>query len=151
MKRIGWRGESYRHSLASRGISTGSHRYMGAKMDMVKHALLPHKSDEENVFQEVRIGELRQMTHDRIAKEEAAGNLTPDKAEEMIEILDSEISMLKQGVSYQEVKHELARKLDAHVRHNSKKGLMPWSEEHKKDASVDEHKHPGVMPYNNIR
>jgi hypothetical protein len=122
---------------------------MGQKMDFAKKMLLPQKSDEQNEFQQVRIAEMRQMTHDRIVKEEASGNLTPDKAEQMIEMLDSEIKMLKQGVSFHEVKHELARKLDHHVRMNSRKSIFSSDEDNKK--MTDEHKHPGIMPYNNVR
>jgi hypothetical protein len=122
---------------------------MGPKIDFFKKALLPHKSDEENAFQEVRIAELRQMTYDRIAKEEASGNLDAHRAEQMVEILNSEVNMLKQGVSFGEVKHELARKLDNHCRHHSKKGfLSSGDDEHKMS---DDHRHPGVMPYNRVR
>jgi hypothetical protein len=210
MKRIGWRGESYRHYLASKGVSTGVRKqnrallkswqlgklqklyvdettgkvvaaegsknsdavndkilqplskagkivqvepvhqklYMGPKLDLVKKMLLPHRSDEQDRLLHMREDELRNMTYDRMAKEEASGNLTSERSGHMVELLDGELSMLRQGVSFPEVKHELARKLDNHVRHHSRKGLL-FSDDGEKLTDV--HTHPGVMPYNNHR
>jgi hypothetical protein len=152
MKHAGWFGESYRHSLSAHGIRTGnSHRYMGTKIDFAKKMLLPNKSSEEQRFDDIREGELREMVYARIRKEEASGNLTHDKADQMIEILDGELKMLRQGVSYGEVKHELARKVDNHVKMHSKAGMMPWSDKNEVEKSSDVHEHPGIMPYNNQR
>jgi hypothetical protein len=133
----GWHQESYRHSLARRGIKTGYY----AKIDYAKTAQVlksffsdgrPETEDYEKSVKVRRVQSLLGEVYRELHKEEQAGKITSENADRFVreDFQHEEKDYLNNTTTYQQFHDNVMRKLGKHKEQNcTTLGVFSWAKE----------------------
>jgi len=123
-KPVGWQGESHRHYLAAKGISTGQRQYYAS------HGLLDNLPAEMEVkmFKERRAAELRNRVQDELMAAEQRGEISSRTANDFIEnVFAKELGFYMDGTyDYQRFEDEVMRQLHRDIQTHNKKLSLPF-------------------------
>jgi hypothetical protein len=129
--RSGWRHESYRHSLAARGVRTvapavpKSQQYFFIKEWAAKAF---QKSPEEVSMRETRKQQLRAYVMEELYRAEREGRIPSKAVEEFSPAMENSLKLYDAGNPYDQTRDELERKLQLHMQLHATVGqsIMPW-------------------------